>query len=201
MELPPCRIVTWKDVERWSDIIAEKIVDAGSLPGTIVGLTRGGWIPARLLADRLGVKHMVALRAQHWGVTATPTGDAQITEGLAKPLNGQKVVVVDDITDTGQSLSLAVRHVTDGKPERVESAALLHITHSSYIPTYYGEEISKEAWRWFIFPWNYWEDLNTLALKALPEGKDEHGVKRLLREHSGIHVEERDIRLAIKSKH
>ncbi len=197
MDLPPCRIVTWSDIDRWADSIALQIERADRSPETIVGLTRGGWIPARLLADRLGVKHLAAVRAQHWGVTATRNGSAEITEGLSRPLTDRKVLVVDDITDTGQSLRLAIDHVQESHPALVESATFLHIERSTYRPTYWAEVVPKETWTWFIFPWNYWEDVGNLARKALPDGHDEYGVRRLLKELSGINIEERDIRSAL----
>ncbi len=197
MDLPVCHLVHWDDIDRWADALAGKISAAGRSPETIVGLTRGGWVPSRLLADRLGVKHLAALRAQHWGVTATQTGKAEITEKLTSPVDGRSVLVVDDITDTGESLRLAVEHVRATGPRQVESAAFLHITHSKYVPTYYAEEVPKERWAWFIFPWNYWEDIRTLSAKALPEGKDSAGVRQLLLEQAKIAVPEADVRQAL----
>lgn len=198
VDLPPCRLVRWADVDRWSDRLAESILTAGRNPETIVGLTRGGWVPSRMLADRLGVKHLVALRAQHWGVTATPSGQAELTEGLKSPLKGRQVLVVDDITDTGQSLRLAVSHVEEGQPARVESATFLHIARAEYTPTYFAEELPRDEWVWFVFPWNFWEDLTTLARKALPEGHDAAGVLRLLKERCHLEVTLADVQRALR---
>jgi uncharacterized protein len=176
-DLPRCRLSTWTDVDRWADRVAAAVRDRSAIPETIVGLTRGGWVPARLLADRLGVHRMVSLRAQHWGVTATPTGAAQVTEGLSGPVAGQSVLVVDDITDTGESLALAVERVEAETPMRVESATFLHIAHSKFVPTYFAEEIPREAWVWVVFPWNYWEDLVSLARRAAESGG--RGIERV----------------------
>lgn len=200
VELPRCVLVSWKDIDGWADSLARKIESkGGKQPETIVGLTRGGWVPARMLADRLGVKHLVALRAQHWGVTATRTGKAEITEGITSSLKGRKVLVVDDITDTGESLRLAVDHVRERDPSTLESATLLHITHSTFTPTYFAREVPQSEWAWFIFPWNYWEDLRTLAKKALPEGGNASGVAKLFKEVSAISVPIADIESALSS--
>jgi len=187
-ELPRCRLSTWADVDGWADTLAAKVRERSAVPTAIVGLTRGGWVPARLLADRLGVKRIVSLRAQHWGVTATPTGAAQLTEGLSGPVEGLSVLVVDDITDTGESLALAVAHVRDARPSRVESATFLHIAHSKFTPTYYAEEIPRDAWVWVVFPWNYWEDLTALALRAVEVGAGIDRVRSTLRERCGLDV-------------
>jgi uncharacterized protein len=192
-DLPRCRRASWADVEGWADRIAARIREQSATPAAVVGLTRGGWVPARLLCDRLGVQRLLSLRAQHWGVTATPTGAAELTEGLSGSVAGQHVLVVDDITDTGDSLSLAVDHVRAQGPKRLESAAFLHITHSRFVPTYYAEEIPRDAWVWVVFPWNYWEDLAALAQRAAQHGAGIDRVRATLRERCGLDVPRADL--------
>jgi uncharacterized protein len=197
-DYPRCRRTTWSDADGWADALAEKIRTSGRAPQTIVALTRGGWVPARLLADRLGIKRLVSLRAQHWGVTATPSGRAELTEGLSGPVTDLEVLVVDDITDTGQSLELATAHVREAGARRVESATCLHITHSTFVPTYYAEEIPREGWVWIVFPWNYWEDLATLGRRAFDEAKDLDGAVALLAEKCQLTVPRADLEFALE---
>ncbi len=187
-DLPRCRLTTWSDVDRWADRLAERIRSAQAVPETIVGLSRGGWVPGRLLCDRLGVHRLVSVRAQHWGVTATPDGTAKLSEGLSGPVEGQKLLVVDDITDTGESLALATAHVREQHPARVETAAFLHIAHSKFVPTYFAEEIPRTGWVWVVFPWNYWEDLAALATRAVEYGRGVATVRETLRARSGLDV-------------
>ncbi|HTT26157.1 MAG TPA: phosphoribosyltransferase, partial [Thermoplasmata archaeon] len=192
-EFPRCRRTDWAEAERWADTVATQVRRAGSVPESIVALTRGGWVPARLMADRLGVKRLVAVRAQHWGITATRTGKAELTEGLSGPIRGDSVLVVDDITDTGESLELATAYVRDSGARSVESAAFVHIAHSKFVPTYYAEEIPRDQWIWVVFPWNYWEDLATLASRAYAEARDIEGARKLLQERCGLDVPVQDV--------
>jgi uncharacterized protein len=187
-DLPRCRRATWTDIDRWADAVADRVRAAGAVPETIVGLTRGGWVPGRLLCDRLGVHRLVSLRAQHWGITATRTGAAALTEGLSGPVRGRDVLVVDDITDTGDSLALAVDHVRARRPRRVESATLLHIRGARHVPTYFGEEVARSKWAWVVFPWNYWEDLVALSARAAPPGTPLPRVRSALRARAGLDV-------------
>jgi uncharacterized protein len=193
VELPRCRRASWADIERWVDLVAGAVRAAGSTPDTIVGLTRGGWVPARILCDRLGVKRLVSLRAQHWGVTATRDGAASLTEGLSGPIAGEAVLVVDDITDTGESLRLAADHVARAGPRRTESATLLHITGATYEPTYFAESIPREEWAWIVFPWNYWEDLRALCARAAEVAPGIDAVRTTLRERCGLEVPRADL--------
>jgi len=194
VDLPRCRAVSWSEADGWADAIERQVRAANRLPETIVGLTRGGWVPARLLADRLGVRRIVSLRAQHWGITATATGAASLTEGLSGPVKGERVLVVDDITDTGDSLRLAVDNVRTAGASQVESAAFLHIAHSKFLPTYFGEEIPRDRWVWVVFPWNYWEDLTALARQAADLTPGLTAVRATLREKAGLDVSLADLK-------
>ncbi len=196
-ELPPCRRTTWAEAEGWADRVAEAIVRADRVPQTLVALTRGGWVPARLLADRLGLKRLLALRAQHWGVTARPSGRAELTEGLSGPVKGETVLVLDDITDTGESLELATRHVAEAGASRVESAAFLHIAHSKFQPDYYAEVIPRDRWVWVVFPWNYWEDLAALGRRAIERSGTVDGARELLRSTCHLDVPAEDLARAL----
>jgi uncharacterized protein len=199
VDLPRCRRASWTEVERWADAVAGRIRSGGRAPEAIVGLTRGGWVPARLLGDRLGVHRLVSLRVQHWGVTASRDGEARLTEGLSGQVAGEAVLVVDDITDTGESLRLASEHVRAAGPRSVETAALVHIAHSRFVPTYFGEEIPRDAWVWIVFPWNYWEDLSTLAARAEALGPGAEAVRSTLRERCGLDVPTEDVRRALSA--
>src|SRR5579862_6342135 len=196
-EYPRCRVTRWADVDRWADRLAAMILAAGPAPSTIVGLTRGGWVPSRVLADRLGIKRLVSLRAQHWGVTATPTGKAELSEGLSGPIAGERVLVVDDITDTGESLELATQHAAAAGPASLASATFLHITHSKFRPTYFAEEIPRDAWVWVVFPWNYWEDLATLGRRATDEAGEVEAGRRLLAARTGWSAPRADFERAL----
>ncbi|HTT74135.1 MAG TPA: phosphoribosyltransferase [Thermoplasmata archaeon] len=192
-ELPRCRRASWDDVDRWAATLEARVRAADAVPETIVGLTRGGWVPARLLCDRLGVKRLVSLRAQHWGVTARPDGAAAVTEGLSGSVAGQRVLVVDDITDTGESLSLALAHVGRDGPARAASATFLHIAHAKFVPDFFAEEIARDHWVWVVFPWNYWEDLAALAERAARTAPGLEAVRATLRDRCGLDVPRSDL--------
>ena len=196
-DLPNCRRATWAEVDGWADRLAEKVRSSGFRPETLVGLTRGGWVPARLLSDRLGIPRIVSLRVQHWGVTAARDGTARLTEGLSGSVDGASVLVVDDITDTGESLRLAREHVAAGRPRRLETAAFVHIAHSAFVPTYYAEELARDAWVWVVFPWNYWEDLRALAGRAAEVAHGAEAVRATLAERCGLDVPLADVRKAL----
>ncbi|MGC8912728.1 MAG: phosphoribosyltransferase [Thermoplasmata archaeon] len=193
METIKCQIVKWEDIEKWVDDVVEKIRKSKYMPDVVVGLTRGGWIPARLICDELQVKNLYAVKTEHWGLTATRDGQAKIAQPLAADVRGKNVLIVDDITDTGQSLSLAKQHVESFEPKALKTATLLHITHSIIVPDFYSVEVPKEEWTWFIFPWNFNEDIQSLVSKALNDVRAAEEIKDVLKKHCQIAVDERVI--------
>jgi hypoxanthine phosphoribosyltransferase len=173
-----CEVMDWDLFDRLSREVARKIKESEYQPDFMVGLARGGWVLSRVLCDHLGVKDLVSLKVEHWGVTATPDGKAQIKYPFKIDLTGKKVIVVDDITDTGDSMKIAVDYVQQMNPREVRTAALRHIDGSKFTPDYYGDVIT---WRWVVFPWNFTEDMCNLVAKAAEGARDLDEVKARLK--------------------
>jgi hypoxanthine phosphoribosyltransferase len=189
MELkgPLCYVLDFDDIYNYAFQTANKIKNSGWRPDTIVGIARGGWVHARIACDLLGIKDLFSVKVDHWGVTATKDGKAKLTCPLVGDVSGRKVLVVDDITDTGESLTMAVEHVKEKGAAEVKSATLMHIAGSKFVPDFYGVEI---AWAWEIWPWNFYEDLTAL-IKKIFEGEkvkemSTQELKKHLREYNNI---------------
>jgi len=189
-----CEVMDWRLFAELSEKVAEKIVASGWQPDFMVGLARGGWVLSRVLCDYLGVKDIVSLKVEHWGVTATPDGKARIKYPFEVDLTGRRVLVVDDITDTGESMIVAMDYVNEKNPLEVKTAALRHIEGSKFTPDYYGDMIT---WRWVIFPWNYVEDMVNLVPKACEDDSSPEEIKKAMREKFSIEVPEKDIKKAL----
>ena len=193
-----CRMVSWKDIEHWSKDVVRKVRESGYEPDIVIGLSRGGLVPARLVSDYLNIKDLYAVKTEHWGLTATRDGKAKLAQGLQVDIEGKKVLIVDDITDTGQSLKLALEHIINHNPRETKTATLLHITHSKYVPDYYSEEVPEDNWTWFIFPWNVYEDLRNLVQKTLYRRRSTREIKDAMREQFDIDVNMRLISEVLK---
>ena len=158
-----CEVMDWNLFYELARQVANKINSSGYRPDMIVGLARGGWVLARVLCDLIGIKDLVSLKVEHWGVTATPDGKAKLKYPLNVDIKGKNVLVVDDITDTGESMRVTLEYLKSLKPSEIKTAALRHINTSKFLPDYFGEEIS---WRWVIFPWNFTEDMCNIIPKV-----------------------------------
>ncbi len=174
----PAKIVTWEEIEKLAEIITQKIGDFRF--DCIVSVIRGGLVPSRIVADYLNIKDIFTLKTEHWGITATPDGKARVTYPIVIDLKGRAVLVVDDITDTGQSLGLALEATRMKNPLLVKSATFLHITKSQIVPDYFGQQIEEEDWRWFVFPWNKREDFRNMVLDCANGGTRDDVISCLL---------------------
>jgi len=175
--------MSWELFEKLAMNVAKSIRQDGFQPDFMVGLARGGWVLSRVLCDFLGVKDLVSLKVEHWGVTATPDGKAQIKYPFDIDLTGKNVLVVDDITDTGESMLVAVEYVKSKNPASIKTAALRHIDGSKFTPDYYGDVIS---WRWVVFPWNFVEDMCNLVPKASEDTNSLDEIKKRMKERFNV---------------
>ncbi|WP_010916518.1 phosphoribosyltransferase [Thermoplasma volcanium] len=185
-------LVTWEDIDRWCGKISRDVADTFKVD-TIIGIARGGVVPARILSDRLWVKDMLSVKTEHWGLTATKDGEAVLKTKIDTDLRGRKVLVVDDITDTGESMSVAYNYIKSLHPDELKSATMLHINRSKYVPDYYAELITEKNWAWFIFPWNVYEDLNNLIRKSISDYADIDKVRESLKQDYDLDTSNLDI--------
>ncbi len=179
-----CELRSWENIYQLSRGLSEKIIGSGFKPDIIIGLARGGWVPSRNLCDFLGVKDLISLKVEHWGVTASPDGKAKLKYPLEVDLSGKRVLLVDDITDTGESLKLTKEFVGRMRPMELRTATLQYMTGSNFKPDFYAEAIDSEKdWTWIIYPWNVTEDLCNLIgnlvdhNSAIKMGEVRHGLK------------------------
>ncbi len=182
-----CIVTTWKEMHDFAKNTTDRIKESDFHPDVIIGLSRGGLVPARMFCDFLNVKSCFTVKIDHWGLTATKNGKAKLTHKLNMDLTGKNILIVDDIIDTGQSMELAKKHIEELNPAAVKTATLIHLTSSKYTPDFFGHE---REWCWAVFPWNRKEDLVNLIGKILEEEeRTVDKIKTALESNFGIDIE------------
>jgi hypoxanthine phosphoribosyltransferase len=161
-------IFSWQDVYNLTLRLSEKIVNSGFKPSVIVGIARGGWIPARILSDVLYANTMWNVRIEYYSDLGSKGREPKITQPLIVPLAGQRVLVVDEVVDTGESLLYAIEHVKKQGVAEVRSA-VLHLKPKSRIaPDYYMQMVDS----WTVYPWETRESIIALVKKFRAEDPD-----------------------------
>ncbi|MEM4018553.1 MAG: phosphoribosyltransferase, partial [Sulfolobales archaeon] len=57
----PTKLVTWDEIVEWSMGLAETIKRRGFKPDIVIAVSRGGYVPARLICDFLLVDNLISL--------------------------------------------------------------------------------------------------------------------------------------------
>lgn len=167
------KLVSWEEVVTWSKKLAEAIQASGYRPDIVVAVARGGYVPARLLCDFLDVHDLISLQILHWGRAAEITSVAHVKYPFTLELSGKRVLIVDDIVDTGDSVIVARDFVLKNwRPLEVRIAAMQWISPVAKVkPDYFVEEVKE--WVWYQYPWTRAEDTTNFFEKIIREASKE----------------------------
>ena len=188
-------LVSWASFHRLARDLALRIRASNFQPDMIVAIARGGVVPARVLCDYLDVMDLACVRIEHYRARHKAP-EARVKHPLSIPIDGRRILVVDDISDTGDSFIAALNHLREkGQPAEVRTCALQHKIVSKFVPDYYAREITE--WRWVTYPWAAIEDLGELIEDG---GLLEASVAQIgeaLRERHGIEPSQEQIEDAL----
>jgi hypothetical protein len=133
----------------------------------VIAIARGGFIPARLLCDFLGLSSLTSIKIRHYLSGADRQEKASLDFPLCTEIKGLKVLLVDDVNDSGDTLELAISYLQTLQPDDLKTAVMHQKTTSHYPIEYYAKKIVK--WRWLIYPWAVFEDVSGfLQRKEIP---------------------------------
>jgi hypoxanthine phosphoribosyltransferase len=137
---------------------SEKICKSHFLPDIIVGIARGGLVPARILTDLLETPQVATIRIEFYADIKQPSIQPILKQPLNTPVNGKKILIVDDISDSGQSLKTAKQHLLEKGAAETKIATLYAKSTTQTMPDY----VEKTAERWIVFPWEIKETLRSI---------------------------------------
>ncbi|NIP72721.1 MAG: phosphoribosyltransferase [Gammaproteobacteria bacterium] len=160
----PCEVVSWNRVHRLTRRLAWRIRDGGRRPEVIVAIARGGYVPARILCDYLYVTELTSIRIVHYTAGTHREKQARLAEPLSVDVRDRAVLIVDDVSDTGDTLRLSRDHVCQFEPRDVRIGVLHHKTVSAVAPDYFAARMTE--WRWVVYPWAMIEDISGLLADA-----------------------------------
>lgn len=155
--------------------LAEAIRNSEFKPDIIVGVSRGGWIPARILSDLLENPKLANVATEFYTGIGKTKREPTITQPISLPVNDKKVLVVDDLADTGESLKLVNTHLTQLGASEVRIASIYYKPWSVISPHYYG----KETQDWIVFPWDLKETI-TKTVESTTDNKNTEKIKEKL---------------------
>jgi len=191
-------LISWAEIIRLTARLAKRIRADHFKPDIIIAIARGGYIPARLLCDHLDHYNLTSIRITHYLSGAQKTRQALLAEPLHVDIQGLKVLLVDDVDDSGDTLELALNHLERLQPAEVRVAVLHHKLASTVIPDYYARKIIK--WRWLTYPWALFEDISGFLDKLEPPATSIDDAVNRIHAELGIQVPRKMMREVFQTR-
>jgi len=121
--------VTWEQIEQDVDKIVSDLLKHADID-YVVGIPRGGLIIAVMISHRLGVKHMTIDHLEK-------------LEEFDLDIDKKKILIVDDISDSGQTLKRFRKEYT---------TATLDVRNTTIaVPQFYANWLDNADW--IVYPW------------------------------------------------
>ncbi|UCE44437.1 MAG: phosphoribosyltransferase [Candidatus Bathyarchaeota archaeon] len=160
-------IPTWDKIYDFLLSLAEKIREDGFKPDVIVGVSRGGWPPARVMSDLLENPEIANVKAEFYIGVAKTKGEPILTQPVSVSVEGKEVLLMDDVADTGKSLRLVNSHLKKKGAIEVKISTIYYKPWSVVVPDYYEKRTNS----WVIFPWERKEAVRNIIKRYQSEGK------------------------------
>jgi hypoxanthine phosphoribosyltransferase len=181
-----CELISQEKVYDLVYRLAELIRASGYHPDLVVAISRGGFTPARVLCDVLGLFNLTSIRVVHYSKAAVHEPQAYVKYPLCIDIAGQRVLLVDDVNDTGDTLQVARSHLEGLGATEVRVAVLHEKTRSPLRADYVGKTLDE--WRWLIYPWAVVEDVGGFLREMTPPPGDAGQAADWLRQTYGLQL-------------
>jgi len=144
--------LTWADVDWICLNLASQIKDSKFKPDMILGVARGGLIPATILATLLDIKDVISISIRSYTKNRKRKNAPEYLHSLPKKLIlGKQILVVDDIVDSGNTLK-SLDELISPDLALAMYATLFAKSKAKFRPHFIGYEITKSN-EWTIWPW------------------------------------------------
>ena len=179
-----CELTSWAEVERLCQRLAGLIKESGYRPDLVIAIGRGGYVPARLLCDYMHIMELTSIKIEHYLSGANRQEEAVIRYPLKADIRGLRVLVVDDVNDTGDTLEAATQHLQTFQPGEIRTAVMHDKAVTRFDVDYSARKIIK--WRWLIYPWAVNEDVSDFLKRLKPTPGSLEDASKLLGERFNI---------------
>ena len=145
---------TDKDVVTWdalSDLVADLAAQVTADYDVMLAITRGGLVPAGMLAYRLGIRNILVAAVAYYDEAGKPGPHPTFLQFPADPLlRGQRVLIVDEVWDSGTTIHAVTERVRQAGGE--PTTAVLHYKPTRSTVPGVPDHHAVETDRWVVYP-------------------------------------------------
>lgn len=148
---PAREVLTWELFGTAVREVAQQVADDGFEPEVVLAIARGGLVPGGALAYALGTKNTAVMNVEFYtGVDQRLPVPVVLPPVLqAVDIAGSRVLVVDDVADTGRTLQMVLDFCA-GHVAEVRSAVIYEKPRSVVRCEY----VWRRTDRWIDFCWS-----------------------------------------------
>lgn len=142
---------TWNEMNELALQISKAIIKDKLQFDRIVTLAKGGWPMTRSMVDFLNVDKVASIGVKFYrhGIYKK-LAKPEIYQDLPESIKDEKILLFDDVADSGGSLEFVNRHLQAQNPRTITTATLFYKPWSTFKPDYYGHKTDA----WIAFPYD-----------------------------------------------
>ena len=158
--------------------LAQEILKKGQEFDRLIALAKGGLTWSRTLLDYLKIPKVSTFQVKFYQDIGKTKREPIIVQSLPVTIEGEKILVFDDVADSGETLKIAKEYLKMCGAKRVSSATLFIKTWTKVKPDFHAQETDA----WIIFPHEIREMIELLSAKWNKKGISQKEIKiRLLK--------------------
>ncbi len=154
--LPTLEFVSWKQFHLLCFELAKQLEEEKDFD-VLVSISRGGHVISRILSDFLSLDVLNVTIQSYEGINNQK--ELKISQKLGVNLQGQRILLVDEIVDSGRTLERALSYLRRIKVKDVVSTALHVKPRTSIYPDYFVVETSN----WVVYPYEVRETVEGIV--------------------------------------
>lgn len=159
-------VPSWQDLDQLSFELAQKIIESGEEFDLVVALAKGAWPMSRTLVDYLAISNLVSLGVRFYSGINERLSEPEVYQDLPVSVDNKKILLFDDVADTGESLVFASDYLMEQGASEVKTATLFLKERSAIIPDFDANTTNS----WIIFPFEVREMMGLLARNWREQG-------------------------------
>lgn len=159
--------LTWKQVEDLSLRLSERLNDEHDV---MLVITRGGMVPACIISERLNLRNILVAAVMFYSADEQTLDKPIFLQFPSDPLlNRKRVLIVDDVWDSGRTIMAVRERVLDAGGE--PTTAVLHYKPArSQYPDVRPDYFVDETDAWIVYPWDVGENKVPARLAGVASG-------------------------------
>lgn len=167
-------VPSWEEYHSLARSLATEILTKRVRVDEVVAISRGGLTLGHLLTDLLHAPISTFSIQSYTDIQVQ--GEVKITKPLSMPLDGKRVLLVDDVADRGMTMVRAIEYLKMYTPKKIVTLTMYYKPHSIYKPDYFAKSTSA----WILFPYEPTETANNIRKSMKKDGKPEAEITKFL---------------------